>query len=483
MDRYLINGFDQMTEGNPFFSFVITLSGHGPYGEDNPSYQAHAEAAQAAAQRTDGNYVYAVAGAMETDQFIGELVDSLTQANLLEDTVLIFYADHYNYYMMDDALNMDIKGVDNMNMLQHTDFFIWSADLEATQVDKVTSSVDVLPTIANLFELDTSGAFLVGHDGLGTRGDTSSSPTAVGTMGRPIGPARAAAPATRTGLRRSPNSPPSATGCWRGTTTAARNSPHPIHKNSLRRLALSPHRARRHAIARSTAGWAPTGRGGGNHRWKWKTKTMEPHPRRSALVTLVLLVAVGVVFSIFSLALSAWEGDQLGRQPGTLPLECPAGAAAVGPAVAGHRAGLAVLPGGGRCCSSSPGELFQAPLPQRAHAVGGPVPHPGGPGHVRPVPCGPHPLMIGWIVVIVACTVLLFFLGKGRPKVVPRLIALAAVVAVGAVSFFYVYLDDDRYNALAGDHAQKEVEAYAATGVVYPFLHSVGDYLEAYASL
>ncbi len=30
---------------------------------------------------------------------------------------------------------------------------------------------------------------------------------------------------------------------------------------------------------------------------------------------------------------------------------------------------------------------------------------------------------------------LLFFLGKGRPKVVPRLIALAAVVAVGAVSF------------------------------------------------
>lgn len=58
--------------------------------------------AQAAAQRTDGNYVYAVAGAMETDLFIGELVDRLTQEGLLEDTVLIFYADHYDYYMMDD---------------------------------------------------------------------------------------------------------------------------------------------------------------------------------------------------------------------------------------------------------------------------------------------------------------------------------------------------------------------------------------------
>ena len=85
-------------------------------------------------------------------------------------------------------------------------------------------------------------------------------------------------------------------------------------------------------------------------------------------------------------------GDQLGRQPGTLPLECPAGAAAVGPAVAGNRAGLAGLPGGGGAAvPPHRGKLFQAPLPQRAHAVGGPVPHPGGPGHVRPVPCGPHP--------------------------------------------------------------------------------------------
>ena len=37
-------------------------------------------------------------------------------------------------------------------------------------------------------------------------------------------------------------------------------------------------------------------------------KRWNPIPRRSALVTLVLLVAVGVVFSLFSLALSAWEG-------------------------------------------------------------------------------------------------------------------------------------------------------------------------------
>ena len=170
MDRYLINGFDSMTEGAPFFSFIITYSGHGPYGDDSPIYQANAEAAQAAAERTDGNFVYAVAGAMETDRFVGELMEKLEESGHADDTALIFYADHYNYYMMDDALNMDIKGVDNMNMLQRTDFFIWSQDLPAGQVEKVTSTVDVLPTLANLFGLDTTGAFLVGHDGLGDQG-------------------------------------------------------------------------------------------------------------------------------------------------------------------------------------------------------------------------------------------------------------------------------------------------------------------------
>ncbi|MBQ9933325.1 MAG: sulfatase-like hydrolase/transferase [Ruminiclostridium sp.] len=170
MDRYLMNGFETMTEGDPFFSFLITYSGHGPYGEDSGIYQAHADDAQRLAGDTEGNYVYAVAGAMETDQFVGEFMAKLEQTGLAEDTVVVFYADHYNYYMMNDALNMQIKGVDNMNMLQHTDFFIWSRDLEAGQVDKVTSTLDVLPTLANLFGLDTTGAFLPGHDGLGDQG-------------------------------------------------------------------------------------------------------------------------------------------------------------------------------------------------------------------------------------------------------------------------------------------------------------------------
>ena len=164
MDSDLMAAFDEMTDDAPFFTFVITYSGHGPYSDDNPIYLAHADEAKAEAARTDGHYVHAVAHAKETDAFVGALMDALEAGGLLENTVVAFYADHYNYYMLDDGLNMDIKGVDSLNLLQHTDFFLYSEDLEPETVEKYTSSVDVLPTLANLFGLEADYTLLTGDD-------------------------------------------------------------------------------------------------------------------------------------------------------------------------------------------------------------------------------------------------------------------------------------------------------------------------------
>lgn len=164
MDSQMLLAFDKIAPDAPFFTFIITYSGHGPYGDANPIYQAHAQEAQDEAKRTDGNYVYAVGHAKETDAFVAGLMAELRDRGLLENTVVVFYADHYNYYMLDDNLNMDIKGVDSLNLLQHTDFFIYNQDWEPKTVEKYTSSIDVLPTLANLFGLDADYDLLAGDD-------------------------------------------------------------------------------------------------------------------------------------------------------------------------------------------------------------------------------------------------------------------------------------------------------------------------------
>lgn len=163
-DRYLMSGYEAMTESDPFFSFIITISGHGAYGPHNLIGKEHQAAADAVAKRTEENYRYAVAHAMETDVFIGLLLERLEAEGRLEDTVLIFYADHCNYYLLDNTLLKDIKGVEDLNQADNTDWFIYDGGKTTGTVDKVTSSLDVLPTIANLFGLDADYGAMIGHD-------------------------------------------------------------------------------------------------------------------------------------------------------------------------------------------------------------------------------------------------------------------------------------------------------------------------------
>ncbi len=169
-DRYLMSGYEAMTAGDPFFSFIITISGHGAYGPNNAIGKTHQEAADAVAERSEDNYRYAVAHTMETDLFIGQLMERLEADGLLENTVLVFYADHYNYYMLDDGLMMEIKGVDTINKLCNTDFFIYDGGNTKGTVETVTSSLDVLPTLANLFNLDIDYSACLGHDAFSADG-------------------------------------------------------------------------------------------------------------------------------------------------------------------------------------------------------------------------------------------------------------------------------------------------------------------------
>ncbi|MGM9579383.1 MAG: sulfatase-like hydrolase/transferase [Evtepia sp.] len=92
------------------------------------------------------------------------------------------------------------------------------------------------------------------------------------------------------------------------------------------------------------------------------------------------------------------------------------------------------------------------------------------------------PVMWAFLVVIFVSALLLFRLGRGRPGPMVRLLALTAVGMFTLVCFYEIYPDNDRYTALAGEHAKNETEAYVSCGVIYPFFHSYGDYAGSTAS-
>ena len=173
LDSQMLNGFDLMVSENPFYSYIITYSGHGPYDGSAPNISGpHLEAAEAAvaASGITGSaenmqeLTLAVAHAMETDAFIGRLMRMLEEGGYLEDTAVIFYADHYCKYMTDPGFLMELKGVDKRNMLCQTPFFIYSQDLEPKKMENLVSSVDIYPTVCSLFGLNTDLRYYMGND-------------------------------------------------------------------------------------------------------------------------------------------------------------------------------------------------------------------------------------------------------------------------------------------------------------------------------
>lgn len=180
LDSQLLRGYDQIVSDEPFFSFIITYSGHGPYTEEQDTISApHLARACAVidystvpytteAQKEE--YTRAVAQAMETDALIGGLRERLEADGHAEDTVLMLFTDHYCKYFSDTELIEAIKGTGDHNLLSNVPFVIWTEGITPQVYDKYVSTMDIAPTIVDLFSLDADLRYYIGNDMFGPDG-------------------------------------------------------------------------------------------------------------------------------------------------------------------------------------------------------------------------------------------------------------------------------------------------------------------------
>lgn len=180
LDSQLLRGYDQIVSDEPFFSFIITYSGHGPYTTEQQNIsEPHLDCARAVidystvpytteAQKEE--YTRAVAQAMETDAFIGGLRERLEADGHAEDTVLMLFTDHYCKYFSDAELINAIKGETDRNLLSNVPFVIWTEGITPQVYDKYVSTMDIAPTIVDLFSLDADLRYYIGNDMFGPDG-------------------------------------------------------------------------------------------------------------------------------------------------------------------------------------------------------------------------------------------------------------------------------------------------------------------------
>ena len=149
----------------PFHIYYLTVSGHMYYNFDGNAMAYKHQNAVADLPYNEGPRAY-IACNMELDAAITALLDNLDKAGILEDTVIVLSGDHYPYALSETELE-ELNGgpfADDLE-LYHSSFILWSADMtESVHVEKPCSSLDILPTLANLFGMPYDSRLVMGRD-------------------------------------------------------------------------------------------------------------------------------------------------------------------------------------------------------------------------------------------------------------------------------------------------------------------------------
>ena len=106
--------------------------------------------------------------ALETDYMISLLIDKLKEKELIDNTIIVVYADHYLYTLEDQTI-LDKYKTTNNNLINKTPFFIWDNGKTKMNVKKTTSQLNILPTVLNLYGFEYNENNICEKRGKGNR--------------------------------------------------------------------------------------------------------------------------------------------------------------------------------------------------------------------------------------------------------------------------------------------------------------------------
>lgn len=168
----------QYIDKEPFSIYYMTVSGHGFYGNFNHAIARKNRDAVSELDYSTTVQCYLAAN-LELEYALAHLISELETAGIANDTVIALTTDHYPYALekgeawgnTEDYLS-ELYGFTPKNSAQreHNALLLWSGCLEneykelAVTIEEPTYSLDLLPTLCNLFGLPYDSRLLVGRD-------------------------------------------------------------------------------------------------------------------------------------------------------------------------------------------------------------------------------------------------------------------------------------------------------------------------------
>ena len=160
----------------PFSIYYMTVSGHCIYTlEENVQSRRHYDVVKDL--DCSETVKYYLAAQMELEYAMETLLRHLEEAGILNDTVIAISTDHYPYGLERSStwknkkdFVAELYGVEEYDMFRRDSsaLIIWSGCLEDMDlvVEEPVYSLDLLPTLSNLFGVEYDSRLLIGRDAL-----------------------------------------------------------------------------------------------------------------------------------------------------------------------------------------------------------------------------------------------------------------------------------------------------------------------------
>lgn len=156
---------DEYINEEPFNIYYLTVSGHMNYTfVGNSMSFKNRELVKDLPYSSDARAYLACQ--IELDRALSELIKRLSDAGIAEKTVIALSADHYPYGWEKERLD-ELAGheVDPNFEVYRNHFILWNPGMEKSIIiDEPSSSLDILPTLSNLFDLTYDSRLMMGRD-------------------------------------------------------------------------------------------------------------------------------------------------------------------------------------------------------------------------------------------------------------------------------------------------------------------------------
>ena len=171
---------DTYMNQQPFSIYYMTVSGHCVYKKDNAKVKENLDTVKKVlGDGLKDTTLYYYCYQLELEKALTVMVEKLEEAGIADDTVICMTSDHYPYgleisktFGNTEDFVTDLYGYKYKTPWEkdHNTWLLWSGCLEnenkdmACEIKTPTYSIDITPTLMNLFGIEYDSRLLVGRD-------------------------------------------------------------------------------------------------------------------------------------------------------------------------------------------------------------------------------------------------------------------------------------------------------------------------------